>query len=256
MSTLEIHQFPFTWDDNYGVLIHSPETGETACIDCGVAEAYQEALDEKGWNLTHLFITHHHADHTSGVLALKAATNCQVIGPDYVGGSPIQGIDQRVKDGDTFQFAGHEVQVIYTPGHTMDLINYHFPADKLIFVGDTLFAMGCGKHFEGTPQMIWESLKKLHALPSDTLIYCSHEYTQENAGFAIQIDPDNEALKARIKEIDRLRADDLPTVPFTLATELATNPFLRANDPGIRQQLGMEDAPEVDVFTEIRLRRG
>ena len=256
MSALEIHQFPFVWDDNYGVLIHSPETGETTCIDCGDATAYQKALDEKGWDLTHIFITHHHADHTTGVLELKENNNATVIGPDYLGANPIKGIDQRMKDGAIFQFAGKEVQVIYTPGHTMDLVCYYIPEDGVIFVGDTLFAMGCGKHFEGTPQMIWESLKKIHTLPADTLIYCSHEYTQENAQFAIEIDPNNEALKARMIEIDLKRADDLPTVPFTLATELATNPFMRANDTGIRQELGMHDASEVDVFTEIRIRRG
>ena len=256
MSAFEIHQFPFEWDDNYGVLIHSPDTGETSCIDCGDAQAYQAVLDEKGWNLTHIFITHHHADHTTGVLDLKANNSAKVIGPNYEGANPIEGMDQRVSDGETFQFGGKEIRVIYTPGHTMDLICYCIPEDGVVFVGDTLFAMGCGKHFEGTPQMIWESLKKLHALPAETLIYCSHEYTQENAAFAIQMDPHNEALKARMVEIDRLRADDLPTVPFTLATELATNPFMRADDAGVRKQLGMENAPEVDVFTEIRIRRG
>lgn len=256
MNQLEFFQFPYDWDDNYGVLIHSPETGETACVDGGVAETYQKALDEKGWTLTHIFVTHYHADHTTGVVALKEHNNATVIGPAYVGGSAIKGIDHRVKDGDTFSFAGLEIQVIYTPGHTMDLINYYIPSEGVIFVGDTLFALGCGKAFEGTPEMIWESLKKIHALPPETLIYCSHEYTQENAAFAIQIDPDNKALKSRIQEIDRLRAQDIPTVPFTLATELATNPFLRANDANIRKQLKMERAPEVEVFTEIRHRRG
>lgn len=256
MSAFEIHQFPFEWDDNYGQLIHSPETGETASIDCGDATAYQAALDEKGWSLTHIFITHHHADHTTGVLELKEKNDATVMGPDYLGANPIKGIDNRLKDDATFQFGGKEVRVIYTPGHTMDLICYYIPEDGVIFVGDTLFAMGCGKHFEGTPQMIWESLKKIHALPAETLIYCSHEYTQENAEFAIEIDPDNEALKARIVEIDLKRAADLPTVPFTLATELATSPFMRANDAGIRKQLNMAGVSEVDVFTEIRIRRG
>ena len=256
MSKLEFFQFPYVFDDNYGVLIHSPDTGETACIDCGVAETYQQALDEKGWKLSQIFVTHHHRDHTSGVLALKEATGAKVTGPDYLGANPIKGVDVRVKDGEIFQFAGHDVHVLYTPGHTMDLINYYIPSCGVIFVGDTLFAMGCGKAFEGTAPMIWESLKKLHALPPETMVYCSHEYTQENAGFAVTVDPDNEALKARVQEVERLRAQDIPTVPFSLATELATNPFLRANDPSIRKHLGMENAPEVDVFSKIRELRG
>jgi len=256
MSALEIFQFPVDIDDNYGVLIHSPETGETACIDCGITETYQEALAEKGWSLSHIFITHHHFDHTNGVLGLKKANNAEVIGPDYVGASKIKGIDRRVRDGERFDFAAHEVQVLYTPGHTMDLICYYIPSMGMIFVGDTLFALGCGKAFEGTAEMIWESLKKLHALPPETLIYCSHEYTQENAAFALSVDPNNAALQARNREIDELRAKDIPTVPFTLATELATNPFLRADDPGIRAQLGMANAEEVEVFAKIRELRG
>ncbi|PID45780.1 MAG: hydroxyacylglutathione hydrolase [Proteobacteria bacterium] len=255
MSQLVFFQFPYDWYDNYGVLIHSPETGETACVDAGIAETYQQALDEKGWHLTHILITHHHADHTSGLLELKTHYDAHVIGPSYVGAQPIKGIDQAVSDGDCFEFAGVTIQVIHTPGHTMDLLNYYIPSEGVIFVGDTLFGLGCGKAFEGTAEMIWESLKKLRALPPETMIYCSHEYTQENMAFALQIDPENTALQARKAEVDRLRANDLPTVPFTLATELATNPFLRADDPAIRKQLGMENAPEVEVFAEIRRRR-
>lgn len=256
MAPLEIHQFPYDIDDNYGVLLHSPDTGETACIDCGITQTYMEALDEKGWQLSHLLITHHHFDHVNGVVGLKEKTGCEVTGPDYKAGGAIHGIDHYVKDGDRFEFAGYEVQVLHTPGHTMDLICYYFPALGMIFVGDTLFAMGCGKAFEGTPQMIWESLKKLHALPPETLIYCSHEYTQENVAFALSVDPDNAALQQRSREVDALRAQDIPTVPFTLATELATNPFLRADDAGIRRHLGMVDAAEVDVFVKIRELRG
>ena len=179
-----------------------------------------------------------------------------MIGPDYKAGGAIHGIDRYVKDGGRFEFAGHEVQVLHTPGHTMDLICYYLPDMGIIFVGDTLFAMGCGKAFEGTPQMIWESLKKLHALPPETMIYCSHEYTQENVAFALSVDPENADLQQRSREVDALRAKDIPTVPFTLATELATNPFLRADDAGIRRHLGMMDAAEVDVFVKIRELRG
>ena len=252
MSKLEIYQFPYEWDDNYGVLLHSPETGETACIDAGVAKTYQAALDEKGWDLTHILVTHHHRDHVTGLVELKEATNSKVIGPDYIGKGNIPAIDQRVRDGDTFTFAGQTVRVIYVPGHTMDLVSYYFEEQGAVFVGDTLFAMGCGKAFEGTAEMVWESLQKLMALPEDTIIYCSHEYTQENAQFAITVDPTNKALQERIEEVDRLRAADIPTVPFTLATELATNPFLRPNDKAMRKHLQMEDATDEEVFVEVR----
>ena len=253
MSQLEVHQFPYEFYDNYGVLIHSPVTGETACIDAGVSETYLEALDEKEWTLTHILVTHHHRDHITGLEALKASTGAQVIGPDYVCNVPIPAIDTRVRDGDTFTFAGHDVSVIHTPGHTQDIVNYHFEDQKMVFVGDTLFAMGCGKVFFGSAEMVYQSLQKFVSLiPEDTLIYCSHEYAQENGQYAMQVDPNNEALIARLKEVDVLREKDIPTVPFTLATELATNPFLRPHDVGIRRQLQMESATDEEVFVEIR----
>ena len=252
MSKLEVYQFPYVFDDNYGVLLHSPETGETACIDAGVADTYQEALAKTGWDLTHVLVTHHHRDHVSGLVELKENNGCKVIGPDYVGKGKIPAIDQRVKDGDTFTFGGQQVRVIHTPGHTMDLVTYYFEEQGAIFVGDAVFAMGCGKAFEGTAQMIWQSLQKILELPEDTLIYCSHEYTQENGQFAIKVDPNNKALQARIEEVDQLRAKDIPTVPFTLATELATNPFLRPQDVELRKQLGMLDATDEEVFVEVR----
>ena len=252
MSKLEVHQFPYVFDDNYGALIHCPETGETACIDAGVAKTYQEALDEKGWNLTHILVTHHHRDHVTGLVELKENTGSKVIGPDYVGKGHIPAIDQRVRDGDTFTFAGQQVRVIHVPGHTMDLVMYYFEEQGTIFVGDTVFAMGCGKAFENTEKMVWQSLQKLLALPDETIIHCSHEYTQENSRFAIKVDPDNEVLQARIVEVDRLRAAGTPTVPFTLAVEKQTNPFLRPNDKKMRKHLGMENATDEDVFVELR----
>ncbi|RVU85782.1 hydroxyacylglutathione hydrolase [Leucothrix sargassi] len=252
MSQLEIFQFPYVFDDNYGVLLHSPETGETACIDAGVAETYQEALDAKGWDLTHILVTHHHRDHVSGLVELKENNNCKVIGPDYVGNGKIPAIDQRVRDGETFTFAGQTVRVIHTPGHTMDLVTYYFEEQGIIFVGDALFAMGCGKAFEGTPQMIFKSLQKIASLPPETLIFCSHEYTQENSRFALSVDPTNEALKARIALVDQMREEDQPTVPFTLETELATNPFLRTQDEVMRKHLGMEGASDEAIFVEVR----
>jgi len=255
MSRLEIHQFPFVFDKNYGVLIHCSETGQTASIDAGVAETHQAALDEKGWDLTHILVTHHHRDHVSGVVELKENNGCAVIGPDYVARTRIAAIDQRVKDGDTFHFGGHLVRVIHAPGHTEELVMYYFESQGIIFVGDALFGMGCANGFETTAQVFQQSLQKIAALPAETIVYCGHEYTQENGQFAIQVDPTNEALRSRIEEIAPLRAADMPTVPFALAAELATNPFLRLHNKEIRKNLGMEDATDAEVFNELlRLR--
>jgi len=254
MTSLEFFQFPYM-DDNYGVLVHAPSSGETACIDAGDATAATNALKTKAWTLSHLLITHHHADHTAGLSELKAATNCKVIGPAPQS-APITGLDSRVNEGDSIAFGGIEIEVLHTPGHTTDMINFYLPSEKTLFAGDTLFTLGCGKLFEGTPAMMWESLQKLMRLPADTVVYCSHEYTQENAAFAIQVDPDNQALKDRIAKVDALRADGKATVPSTIAEELATNPFFRASDPDIRRTLDMNEASDLDVFTEIRKRRG
>lgn len=254
MSILEYVQFPYL-SDNYGVLVHSPETGETACVDAGEAAPLLAALDANGWTLSQLWITHHHADHTGGLAEVKEATGCHVIGP-AVESRPINGLDQRVNGGDVLNFAGVEVQVLHTPGHTLDMMNYYLPAENVLFAGDTLFTLGCGKLFEGTAPQMWESLGKLMALPEETVLYCSHEYTLENGEFAIQVDPDNVDLQQRLKKASRLRDDDMPTVPSSIAEELRTNPFFRASDVAIRSQLNMSDASDLDVFTELRKRRG
>lgn len=254
MSALEFVQFPYL-SDNYGVLIHSPATGETACVDAGEAAPLLAALNERGWTLSQLWITHHHADHTAGLAQVKAATGCHVIGP-AVESTPISGLDQRVGEGDVLSFAGTEVQILHTPGHTLDMMNYYLPSEGVLFAGDTLFTLGCGKLFEGTAPQMWESLGKLMALPKETVVYCSHEYTLENGEFAIQVDPDNVDLQMRLKTAAALRKDDQPTVPSSIAEELATNPFFRASNPNIRRQLGMQNATDLDVFTELRKRRG
>ncbi len=254
MSELEFHQFPYL-SDNYGVLVHSPATGETACVDAGDADAAMAALAAKSWNLTHIFVTHHHADHTAGLMDLKRSTNSTVIGP-AVESRPIEGLDQRVNDGDSFAFGGVHVQVLHTPGHTLDMMNYYIPSQGVLFAGDTLFTMGCGKLFEGDAETMWESLNKIMRLPGETVVYCSHEYTLENAEFAIKVDPDNEDLKQRIKKAKALRADNQPTVPSTLAEELATNPFLRASDANIKRGLALTDDSDLATFTELRIQRG
>lgn len=251
MKDLQIHQFTCL-EDNFGVLVHHEPSGETVSIDAPDAGAIIAALAQKGWRLTHILVTHHHADHTQGIAALKTDTGCTVIGP---ANPAIAGIDKVVRDGDTIALAGDEVKVIATPGHTLDMLNYHFTKAGVAFTADTLFAMGCGRVFEGTPAQMWDSLGKLIALPRETQIYCGHEYTLSNARFSLKIDPDNAALKARAAEVEKLRTEGRPTLPTTLALELETNPFLRAADPAIRKNLGMENAPDAEVFAEIRERK-
>lgn len=253
MSKLNIHQYPYM-SDNYGVLLHSPTTGETTCIDSGDAAATLAALKKTGWSLTDIWVTHHHADHTDGVMELKKATGATVTGPAPLS-SPIAGVDRMLNDNDTFMFAGLSVRTIHTPGHTKDMINFYIEDEKLVFTGDTLFTLGCGRLFECDAATMHKSLAKLVALPSDTQVYSSHEYTLTNAKFALSVDPDNTALQTRFKNIESLRADGQATVPSSLREELATNPFLRASDKGIRRFLNMSDASDEAVFAEIRQRK-
>ncbi|MBU2583307.1 MAG: hydroxyacylglutathione hydrolase [Alphaproteobacteria bacterium] len=250
---LEIHQFPAR-SDNYGVLVHDTETGMTASIDAPEASAIKAALAAKGWQLTHIFTTHHHHDHTEGNDVLKAETNCEIIGPRGEA-AKIPGIGRQVGEGDSFRFGNFEVKVLETPGHTLGHISYFLPDAKVAFVGDTMFAMGCGRVFEGTHQMMWNSLNKLRQLPPDTTVYAGHEYTQSNARFALTIEPGNADLQARAAEVDDLRANGQPTLPTTIARELATNPFLRACEPDLKQALGMAGAEDWQVFGEIRTRK-
>jgi len=253
MATLQIYQFPCL-SDNFGVLIHDAEAGLTASIDAPEADKVTAGLREKGWKLTHILTTHHHADHTDGNAALKTATGCKIVGPRNEA-AKVPGIDETVGGGDTFAFGSHRVEVLDTPGHTAGHITYVFPSAKVAFVGDTLFALGCGRVIEGTPQMMWESLRKLMALPKDTTVYCGHEYTQANARFALTIEPDSAALQKRAKEVDAMRAAGKATLPTTIGLELETNPFLRSHVPAIQKRLGMEGKPEWEIFAEIRERK-
>jgi hydroxyacylglutathione hydrolase len=253
MTKLEVHQFPCL-SDNYGVLIRDSESGEAASIDAPDAKAVTAALQEKGWRLTHILTTHHHGDHTAGNLALKAASRCTIIGP-RAEAAKVPGIDKAVGEGDTFVFGGHEVRVLDTPGHTAGHVTYYIPSAGVAFVGDTLFAIGCGRVIEGNAQTMWQSLKKLMALPKETVVYCGHEYTQANARFALTIEPENAALVKRAKEVDQMRAAGKPTLPTNIAVELETNPFLRPHVPAIQRRLGLEGKPEWQIFGEIRERK-
>lgn len=250
---LEIHQFPCL-SDNFGVLVRDGATGLVASIDVPKAEEVMAAAAGKGWRITHILTTHHHWDHTQGNEAVKAATGCTIIGPRREA-AKIPGIDRQVGEGDTVTFGSHEVSVFETPGHTAGHIAFWISSMKVAFVGDTLFAVGCGRVNEGTMAEMWSSLSKIAALPGDTNLYCGHEYTASNARFALAIEPENEALQARAKDIEALRAAGRPTLPTRVDLELATNPFLRVAEPAIRKRLGMETAADWQVFGELRERK-
>ncbi|WP_417424306.1 hydroxyacylglutathione hydrolase [Hoeflea sp.] len=253
MTSLMIEQFTCR-RDNFGVILHDPLTGDTASIDAPDGTVIAERLRQNGWTLTHLFITHHHSDHVEGIAALAIPHSPKIIGPAAEAGA-IPGLTQTVDDGDTFKFAGRTVEVISTPGHTAGHVCFYIPDEKLLFAGDTLFALGCGRLFEGSPEDMFASLSRLGELPDETRVYCGHEYTQSNANFAVTVDPDNQALADRIKDIVGLRAKGLPTLPTTIGYEKRTNPFMRTSDAGIRKQLGMESASDVEVFAELRRRK-
>lgn len=231
---LEIRQFPCL-NDNYGFLIRDAHSGNVATIDTPDPEAINAELDAAGWRLTHILNTHHHWDHAGGNLALKEKWNCEIIGPKAEA-DRIPGIDRAVSEGNIIDLGASHAHVFDTPGHTSGHIIYHFAEDNAAFVGDTIFAMGCGRLFEGTPAQMWASLSKIAVLPPETKLYCAHEYTQANAAFALSVDPDNEALKNRAKIVDALRAVGTPTVPTTVAEELATNPFCVLKTPAFDQR--------------------
>jgi hydroxyacylglutathione hydrolase len=251
--TVEVHMFACL-NDNYGFLVHDPESGLTATIDTPEVAPINAALKAKGWTLTHIFNTHHHFDHAGGNEALKEQWSCQVVGAAN-DAARIPGIDVQVSDSERFQFGASTVAVLEVPGHTSGHIAFHFVDDGIAFVGDTLFALGCGRLFEGSPQQMWQSLGKLMALPDETIIYCAHEYTAANAAFALSVEPDNERLQQRAQEITSLRARNTPTVPTSIALEKATNPFLRPDSPDLQKTLGMSGDDLVAVFAETRRRK-
>ena len=253
MATLEVRQIP-TRKDNYVYLIRDRGQGKIGVVDPSDAAPVIAALEEAGWRLTHIINTHHHGDHTGGNLELKQKYGCIVVGP-RADRDRIPGIDVEVGDGDTYMFGDAEARVFDTPGHTRGHITYWFPDSKALFCGDTLFALGCGRLFEGTAQQMWNSLSKYRAVPDDTLVYCAHEYTQANARFALTVEADNARLVARAAEIDRLRAAGKRTVPSTMGEERATNPFLRADQAPVARAVGLPPSDPVAVFAEVRARK-
>jgi hydroxyacylglutathione hydrolase len=240
--------------DNFVWLLREPQSGAVACVDPSEAEPVKAKLDQLGWKLTHILNTHHHNDHTGGNLELKRATGAVIVGPK-ADRDRIPGIDVALGENETYDLGKETARVFDIPGHTRGHIAFWFENAKAVFTGDTLFSLGCGRMFEGNPPMMWNSLSKLRQLPGDTQVYCGHEYTQANAKFALTIDPDNAALKARAAEVDALRAKGLATLPSTMESERAANPFLRVADPVLARNVGQSPGDPVAVFAEVRARK-
>jgi hydroxyacylglutathione hydrolase len=244
--TLTVRQFPCL-EDNYGFLIRDEASGKTACIDTPDAAAILGQLKALGWGLDFIFNTHWHPDHAGGNAEIQTATGCAIVGPAEV--TRIAPLDLTVAGGDEVALGETLFQVIESGGHTLGHIAYFDPADHVAFVGDTLFALGCGRLFEGPPEQMWASLSRLAALPDDTRVYCAHEYTASNARFALSVD-DDPALKARAAEVFAARERGEPTVPTTIGLEKATNPFLRA--PRLAARVGKAGAPDYEAFAAVR----
>jgi hydroxyacylglutathione hydrolase len=240
--------------DNYAFLIHNPDTGATALVDAPESGPILTTLNDLGWSLDTVLLTHHHWDHIDGLTAILEVHGARVIGA-AADAHRLPPLDLAVADGDVVEVCGEAMSVLDVSGHTVGHVAFHFPQTGVVFTADSLMALGCGRLFEGTPDQMWHSLSRLAALPGDTLVCSGHEYTESNLRFALTVDPDNPALKARGEAIAKTRAANRPTVPSLLSEELATNPFLRASDPAIRALLGMENATDAEVFAEIRRRK-
>lgn len=249
----EIRLFPCL-SDNFGYLIHDPMTKATASIDAPEAGPIVKALQREGWTLTDILVTHHHADHVGGIADLKARYNCRVVAPHDKGVAILQ-VDERVKESATVSVGNLVARVLETPGHTLDHISYVFDADNALFCADTLFSIGCGRVFEGTYPMMWDSLLKLRALPNDMRVYCGHEYTASNVKFALGIEPNNPALKARAEDVARQRAANQPTIPTLIRDEKEANTFLRADVPAVAAAVGLAGKSPAEVFGELRERK-
>lgn len=240
--------------DNYAYLIHDEASGDTAVVDVPEAAPILRALNQKGWTLSHVLITHHHHDHIGGIPELLSSAPAKVVGCAE-DAHRLPPLDIAVSEGDSIRIGHEEAAVLDVSGHCQGHIAYYLPNSALAFTGDSLMALGCGRIFEGTPPQMWQSLSKIAAFPPETTICSGHEYTAANAKFALTIDPDNPELISRASEVNAARAEGRPTVPSTLDEELNTNPFLRAGDPAIRARLGMQSNSDAEVFAEIRARK-
>ena len=240
--------------DNYAFLLRDTDSNEVALIDVPEAAPISARLQELGWTLTEIWLTHHHPDHIQGIPELIKDHPARIIGAK-ADTHRLPDLEQAVIDGETFKFGDHDVQVMDVSGHTVGHIAFYVPDAQTVFTADSLMALGCGRLFEGTPAQMWDSMQKLMKLPGDTTVCSGHEYTQSNAKFALTVDPENSALISRARDIDQARANGEPTVPSKLSLELETNPFLRPANTGIRSHLGMENATDTEVFAEIRARK-
>ena len=250
---LDIHQIPVL-SDNFVYLVRESQSGAVAVVDPAVAAPVLEEASRLGWKITHILNTHHHPDHVGGNMEIKNATGCVVVGPAH-DPDRIPGMDIQVKDGDIYDFGHGKAEVFFVPGHTRGHVAYWFADDDALFCGDTMFSIGCGRLFEGTPAQMWASLKRLRGLPGTTRVFCAHEYTESNIRFAVTVEPDNAALRNRAEEVKVLRAAGKPSVPSLLGEERAANPFLRADAPELAAAIGMAGRDPVDVFAEVRRRK-
>ncbi len=253
MSTLTILAIPVL-SDNYAYVVHDEDSGATAVIDPSEAKPVLAALQQRGWTVTHVFNTHHHHDHVGGNMDLKRATGATIVG-SRVDAERIPGLGTQVGDGDTYPVGPMRFTILHIPGHTRGHLALWLQDDHAVFTGDTLFTLGCGRVFEGTPEQMWTSLCRLRGLPESTRVYCGHEYTQKNAAFALTIEPRNAELLARFERTNALRADGKSTIPSLIGEERRTNPFLRCDEASVQQSVGLDGADPVTVFAEIRRRK-
>ncbi len=253
MSHLEMHQF-ICRTDNYGLLIHDHKSGATASIDAPDAAAIEHELKARGWQLTHIFNTHHHSDHVEGNLALEEQFGCIIYGPKAEA-DRIPGIRKQLSGGETISWAGRTVKIFDCPGHTKGHIAYYIKSEFSLFAADTLFSLGCGRVLEGTMDEMYQSVNQFRDLSPSTYVYCGHEYTEANARFALSVEPGNRALQQRAGIVSSLRKDGKMTCPTTIGEELKTNPFLRCDSAEIRRNLKMEAATDSEVFAELRRRK-